>query len=36
MRSKSLLTEVKQIDRAITLINLGARLHVLESETDLS
>ena len=36
MRSKSLLTEVKQIDRAITLINLGARLQVLESETDLS
>ena len=36
MRSKSLLTEVKQIDRAITLIHLGARLQVLESETDLS
>ena len=26
----------KQIDRAVTLINLGARLQVLESETDLS
>ena len=36
MRSKSLLTEAKQIDRAVTLINLGARLQVLESETDLS
>ena len=35
-RSKSILTEAKQIDRAITLINLGARLQVLESETDLS
>src|SRR5690606_30874906 len=36
MRSKSLLTEAKQIDRAVTLINLGARLQVLESETDMS
>ena len=36
MRSKSILTEAKQIERAITLINLGARLQVLESETDLS
>ena len=36
MRSKSLLSEAKQIDRAVTLINLGARLQVLESETDLS
>jgi flagellar transcriptional activator FlhC len=36
MRSKSILTEAKQIDRAVTLINLGARLQVLESETDLS
>ena len=36
MRSKSLLTEVKQIDRAITLIHLGARLQVLEYETSLS
>ena len=35
-RTKSILTEAKQIDRAITLINLGARLQVLESETDLS
>ena len=35
-RSKSILTEAKQIDRAVTLINLGARLQVLESETDLS
>ena len=35
-RNKSILTEAKQIDRAVTLINLGARLQVLESETDLS
>ena len=36
MRNKSILTEVRQIERAVTLINLGARLQVLESETDLS
>ena len=36
IRTKSILTEAKQIERAITLINLGARLQVLESETDLS
>jgi flagellar transcriptional activator FlhC len=36
MRAKSLLKEAKQIERAVTLINLGARLQVLESETDLS
>ena len=36
MRHKSIVTEAKQIDRAITLIQLGARLQVLESETDLS
>jgi len=35
-RSKSILTEAKQIERAVTLIHLGARLQVLESETDLS
>jgi flagellar transcriptional activator FlhC len=35
-RTKSILTEARQIDRAITLIHLGARLQVLESETDLS
>jgi flagellar transcriptional activator FlhC len=35
-RTKSILTETKQIERAVTLINLGARLQVLESETDLS
>ena len=35
-RNKSILTEARQIDRAVTLINLGARLQVLESETDLS
>jgi len=36
MRTKSILTEAKQIERAVALINLGARLQVLESETDLS
>ncbi len=36
MRNKSILTEATQIQRAVTLINLGARLQVLESETDLS
>jgi flagellar transcriptional activator FlhC len=36
MRTKSILTEAKQIERAVTLIHLGARLQVLESETDLS
>ena len=36
MRTKSLLTEAKQIERAVTLIGLGARLQVLESETDIS
>jgi flagellar transcriptional activator FlhC len=36
MRSKSILGEAKQISRAVALIRLGARLQVLESETDLS
>lgn len=35
-RSKSILGEAKQIERAVALIELGARLQVLESETDLS
>jgi flagellar transcriptional activator FlhC len=35
-RSKSILTEARQIERAVTLIQLGARLQVLESETGLS
>jgi flagellar transcriptional activator FlhC len=35
-RNKSILTEARQIERAVILINLGARLQVLESETDLS
>ncbi len=35
-RNKSILTEAKQIETAVTLIKLGARLQVLESETDLS
>lgn len=33
---KSILNESRQIERAVNLINLGARLQVLESETDLS
>ena len=36
MKSKSILSEAKQIERAVTLINLGARVQVLESEMDLS
>ncbi len=36
MRAKSIVTEAVQINRAVTLINLGARLQVLESETDMS
>ncbi|HXD08265.1 MAG TPA: flagellar transcriptional regulator FlhC [Burkholderiaceae bacterium] len=36
MRTKSILSEARQIERAVTLIQLGARLQVLESETDLS
>ena len=35
MAARSLLDENRQIKRAIELINLGARLQVLESETDL-
>jgi flagellar transcriptional activator FlhC len=35
-RVKSILTEARQIETAVTLIQLGARLQVLESETDLS
>ena len=36
MAVKSILTENRQIERAVALIQLGARLQVLESETDLS
>ena len=36
MASKSVLNDAQQVGRAVTLINLGARLQVLESETDLS
>jgi flagellar transcriptional activator FlhC len=35
-RTKSILSEARQIERAVKLIQLGARLQVLESETDLS
>jgi flagellar transcriptional activator FlhC len=35
-RVKSILDEARQIERAVALIQLGARLQVLESETDLS
>ena len=33
---KSILNESRDIERAISLINLGARLQVLEYETSLS
>ncbi|MGA0571407.1 flagellar transcriptional regulator FlhC [Variovorax sp. VNK109] len=36
MATKSILQETQQIERAVSLIRLGARLQVLESETDLS
>lgn len=36
MAQKSILGESRDIERAVTLINLGARLQVLESETGLS
>ncbi len=36
MRNKSVLSEVKQINLAVDLVNLGARLQVLEAETSLS
>jgi len=35
-RAKSILTEARQIETAVELIKLGARLQVLESETDMS
>ena len=35
-RIKSILSEARQIERAVELIKLGARLQVLESETELS
>ncbi len=36
MASKSVLNDSRQVDRAVALIQLGARLQVLESETSLS
>jgi flagellar transcriptional activator FlhC len=36
MRNKSVVTEAKEINLAIELVNLGARLQVLEAETHLS
>jgi flagellar transcriptional activator FlhC len=36
MAAKSVLNESRQIERAVALIQLGARLQVLESETELS
>jgi flagellar transcriptional activator FlhC len=36
MASKSVLNDSHQVARAVALIQLGARLQVLESETDLS
>ena len=34
MAMKSVVTEAKQIQLAVELIKLGARLQVLEAETD--
>jgi flagellar transcriptional activator FlhC len=36
MATKSVLNDSKQVERAVSLIQLGARLQVLESETSLS
>lgn len=36
MSEKSLVNEMQQVQLAIELIELNARLQVLESETDLS
>lgn len=36
MRKKSVVLEAKEIQVAIEMINLGARLQLLESETNLS
>ena len=36
MSHKSILVEARQIETAVALIRLGARLQVLEAETDLS
>ena len=36
MRNKSVVTEAKQINLAVALVELGARLQVLEAETNLS
>ncbi|MEQ1772800.1 MAG: flagellar transcriptional regulator FlhC [Burkholderiales bacterium] len=36
MRNKSVISEARQIDLAVELIRLGARLAVLEAETNLS
>jgi flagellar transcriptional activator FlhC len=36
MATKSVLSDSRQVDRAVALIQLGARLQVLESETSLS
>ena len=36
MTKRSMLNESRQIERAVKLISLGARLQVLEGETELS
>jgi len=36
MKNKSVITEAKEINLAIDLVNLGARLQLLEAETNLS
>ena len=36
MRNKSVVTEAKEINMAVELVQLGARLQVLEAETSIS
>ena len=36
MRNKSVVTEAKEINLAVELVQLGARLQVLEAETNIS
>ena len=36
MRNKSVVTEANEINLAVELVKLGARLQVLETETNLS
>ena len=36
MKNKSVITEAKEINLAVDLVELGARLQLLEAETNLS